>query len=359
MEILRNLWRYAMLVSRDHGKSIPRQAMEIARLRFGPGKIGLTEYYDFELFDDSLFSWNHRSHYIGHRYGHYLERLLNSQEWSAVAYDKIVNYQILARLNLPIPVPIATYNRFGRRIGNEPVFTDIDSLLHFIHRTRPYPFFIKPVHGYSGIGTLGIQSINHCTGEIELINGETTGTEILRREILHEPYGGMLLQGLLRPHSATVAIFGERLSGFRIVSLLTDAGPRIHTAIWKLARFRNITDNFEYGSRGNMQGFVDPQTGTLKRIIGSFWPKNQEIVNHPDTGRRMPGFTIPLWDRVRDVVLTATIHFPGIKIQNWDVALCDAGPVLLELNTNAGFELAQLASRKPFIDDDVEGFLPP
>jgi len=358
MNTLSNLWRYARLVSHIHGKSIPRQAAEILRLRFGPRRIGLTEYYEFELFDDALFNWNHRSHFIGHRYGSYLDRLLNADAWGAIAYDKIVNYQILSRLALPIPEPIATYNPFGRRIGNEPVLIDVDSLLQFIQRTKPYPFFIKPIHGYSGMASFGIRNIDSCTGTVELINGERIGLDVLTREILHEPHGGMLLQSLLRPHAAIAEVFGERLSGFRIVALLTDSGPRIHLAIWKLARHQNMTDNFSYGKYGNMQGWIDRDTGVLERVIMGFWPDNQEILDHPDTGRCMPGFRIPDWDKVRDAVLAAAVHFPGIKIQSWDVALCDRGPVLLELNTNANIEIPQLIGRKPFLDEHMDGLLP-
>jgi len=358
MNTLHNLWRYARLVSRNHGKSIPRQAAEITRLRFGPRKIGLTEYYEFELFDDALFNWNHRTHFIGHRYGSYLDRLLNSDSWGAIAYDKVVNYQILARLNLPIPESIATYSPQERRIGNEPVLTDIDSLLRFIQRTKPYPFFIKPIHGYSGVASFGIRNIDPCTRTVELINGESIGLDVLTREILHEPHGGMLLQSLLIPHPAIAEVFGERFSGFRIVVLLTESGPRIHLAIWKLARLHNMTDNFSYGKHGNMQGWIDRDTGILQRVIMGFWPDNREIVDHPDTGRPMLGFRIPHWDRVREVCLAAAVHFPGLKIQSWDVALCERGPVLVELNTNANVEIPQLIGRKPFLDEHVDALLP-
>jgi len=358
MNTLNNLWRYARLVSRTHGKSLPRQAAEILRLRFGPQRIGLTEYYEFELFDDSLFDTNHRNRFIGNRYGVYLDHVLNDAAWYATSHDKIVNYQILAHLGFRIPPPIATYNRFGRRIGNEPVLEDIDSLLLFLNRTKPYPFFIKPIHGYCGVASFGIQSIETCTRVVELINGESIPLDALTREILYEPHGGMLLQSVLRPPAAVAEVFGERLSTFRIVVLLTESGPMIHFVIWKLARYHNMTDNFSYGVNGNMQGWLDPDTGTLERVIKAFWPHNQEILDHPDTGGRMQGYVVPGWDQVRDAVLAAAVHFPGIKLQSWDVALCEEGPVLVELNTNGNVEIPQLIGRKPFLNSSARGILP-
>lgn len=337
---------------------MPRQVLEILRLRLGPRKIGLTEYYEFELFDDTLFNWNERSHFIGQRYGSYLDRLFNVEAWGAIAYDKIINYQILARLGFPIPDAIATYNPFGRRLGNEPAFTDVDSLLEFVRRVKPYPFFIKPVHGYSGIASFGIRNIDACKGTIDLINGEQIDLDTLAREMLRRQHGGMLLQALLEPSAAIAEVFGERLSCFRVVVLLTEAGPRIHLAIWKLARYHNMTDNFSYGRHGNMQGWIDGDSGTLERVIMGFWPDNQEILDHPDTGRPMRGFTIPGWDQVRELCVAAAAHFPGLKIQSWDVALCERGPVLVELNTNSNIDIPQLIGRKPFLDAHVDALLP-
>ena len=67
----------------------------------------------------------------------------------------------------------------------------------------------------------------------------------------------------------------------------------------------------------------------------------------------MKGFVIPKWDEVKEVCLSASVNFPGLRIQNWDVALCDRGPVLVELNTEADLEIPQFIGRIPFLNDQL------
>jgi len=354
MNTLRNLWRYAMVVSRSHGKSIPRQAAEIVRLGLGPRRISPIEYYELELFDDSLIHWNVTGHFAGHRSGTYLDRLLSREAWATIACDKVVHYQILSSLGLPIPHSIASYNRHGRRIGFEPVFGDVDSLLHFIGRTKPYPFFIKPVRGDSGVASFGIRSIDWSTETVVLIDGRSIRLDTLVREISQDANGGMLLQSLLTPHHEIVEVFGERLGALQIVTLLTDSGPRIHRVIWKLAGSR--TDQTHHGKSSKMQGWIDRDTGTLDRVIFGSWPDGQQILEHPDTGSLMRGFRIPHWDNVREIILAAAVHFPGLRIQSWEVALCEDGPVLLELSKGSRID-PQLVDRGRGSDRPTQSFL--
>ena len=44
--------------------------------------------------------------------------------------------------------------------------------------------------------------------------------------------------------------------------------------------------------------------------------------------------------------------FAGIRTQSWDVALTEAGPVILEVNFGGDLNLAQLATGKGVLDDE-------
>jgi hypothetical protein len=57
------------------------------------------------------------------------------------------------------------------------------------------------------------------------------------------------------------------------------------------------------------------------------------------------------------MALGAAVDFPGLKIQNWDVAFTDNGPVLVELNTESPMHIWQYASQKPFINKDLADML--
>ena len=55
--------------------------------------------------------------------------------------------------------------------------------------------------------------------------------------------------------------------------------------------------------------------------------------------------------------LAAAVHFPGLRLQHWDVAFCEGGPVLMELNTEADLGVPQYLGRTPFIDRTIREML--
>ena len=81
------------------------------------------------------------------------------------------------------------------------------------------------------------------------------------------------------------------------------------------------------------------------------------IEHHPTTGRRIVGFQLPDWERAVDLVKSATGNFPGLRLQNWDVALCPEGPVLLELNTESELGVPQAISGAGMMDQRLRDIL--
>lgn len=353
MNTFRHVLSYFSEASRQTGKSGLKLAMEIARLRFGPQRVGLTEYFELELFDDTLYDIGARRAFIGHRYSAILDRELNSGTWMAVAYDKILTSSILDYHGFPTPPTVATFSKIGRRLKGEAVLTSIDDFLSFIECRRPFPFFIKPIHGYSGVAAYGVKAIDVAAGSVTLMNEQTISLDRLVKDVENDLHEGMLLQEILKPHREIRAVFGDTLGTFRVIVLLKGTSPKLHMAFWKIVKKGNMVDNFSYGLTGNMLGWINRESGVLERVIGGFWPNNKEVINNPETGLRMQGFAIPGWKAVKEICLGAAVHFPGIRLQSWDVALCDDGPILMELNTGADLQIPQVVGRVPFLSPDI------
>ncbi len=55
--------------------------------------------------------------------------------------------------------------------------------------------------------------------------------------------------------------------------------------------------------------------------------------------------------------MAAAVHFPGLRLQHWDIAFCHSGPVLMELNTEADLGVPQYLGRTPFIDHTIRAML--
>jgi hypothetical protein len=128
-------------------------------------------------------------------------------------------------------------------------------------------------------------------------------------------------------------------------------------AFWKIARARNITDNFCMGETGNLLAAIDKDTGAIQRVVTGLWPQGQEVTHHPDTLQPFNGFTLPDWPNAIDMCLAASHHFPGLRLQHWDIAFCRQGPVLMELNTEADLGVPQFLGRTPFVNERITDML--
>jgi len=111
------------------------------------------------------------------------------------------------------------------------------------------------------------------------------------------------------------------------------------------------SDNFEHGASGNLLGAVDVATGKVLRVIAGTGRKQTTNPGHPRTGRGIVGFQIPYWGDLLALVENAQKAFPGFICPGWDIALCEDGPKVLEVNFFGDIDLSQHAYRVGFLDE--------
>lgn len=328
------------------GKPIRRQLMEAFRLRVGEHRIGLSEYFEYGIWHAAVTP-SLRDEFIGWRDSSALDRRLNTNGSRVLANDKLLNYLVLQALGYPIPQPVATYSTSGRFIGGERRLRTIDDVEAFLAEDV-YPFYVKPISAGYGRDVLGVAA--YQGDRLLLLDGSTITRADFLTPFHRLPYGGMLFQRPLHAHPAVVALTGtDAISCIRFICLVTPAGPAIHTAFWKITTGRNMVDNFSHGDFGNCLGAIDLDTGTVVRAIARTGPGGL-VEHHPTTGKAMTGFVLPDWSRAKELVLSASAHFPGLRLQNWDVALCPDGPVLVELNTESELGVPQAISGRGLMD---------
>jgi hypothetical protein len=162
---------------------------------------------------------------------------------------------------------------------------------------------------------------------------------------------GWVLQEALRAHREIAALCGDKISGVRVHTFLSPRGPRIHRAIWKINVGTKDSDNFHHGASGNMLAALHVEDGSAVRIVSGIGPDQKVNPPHPVTGKALLGFRLPQWKRIREVVLDASTNFPGLLCQGWDVAVCDDGPRLLEVNAIGDIDLSQHSHACGFLDE--------
>ena len=358
MSKISKLIGYASKVKAQTGKSIPSQLMEIKRLHRSGLRLGIEEYYELEIFNDQLYEDRRKADCVGWRASAAMDAHLNHSYWRAIANDKLLNYALLQHYGFPIPDTIAIFSPEGRHIGGEVRLRTESELATFITHSLQYPVFVKPISGSYGRGTHLFTAFDPSTASLIDSRGERTHLSDFITSCTNPYYHGMLFQKCLQPHSEVRAMTGDTTSCVRVIVVNVENQPRVHMTFWKIARARNITDNFCMGETGNLLACINKANGKIENVISGLWPTGSKIPQHPDTGQQLEGRTLPDWAEAMKICLSAAIHFPGLRLQNWDVALCEQGPVLMELNTESDLAIPQYLSRTPFIDDSIRTLLP-
>lgn len=321
------------------GRSTAAQIADIIALRRGPGRLAPDEYYQYRLFDTQRFNKEQRRAFLGRQLEYDLWELLGCWAWHAIANDKLVAQNYLESLNLPLPRLYGAYHPV-RRLGHVPVLADAPSLGSFLRESIPYPFVAKPVLGMWGKNVYAVTALDRERDELTLSNGQRLTVEEFVSAL--EPgfgRGGYLFQERLKPHPEIAALCGERICSVRVVTIL-DPRPVVISTLWKVATGTAMADNF--WEAGNLVAPVDADTGRVGQTFTGMGLQRVDISEHPDTGRTLVGATLPDWPRVLELCREGTASLTGLKMQAWDVALTDRGPVLLEVNIIGGLRLPQL-----------------
>jgi hypothetical protein len=325
---------------------------EIARLRFSRGGMSATEYFEFRLYEDDL-PFDEKRAFVGKHGQRVLDELTADEFSMFLAYDKLTMSMLLRGLGLPIPSPLALYCGWARSCPF-PVLQGAAQLTRFLEKCQDYPIYLKPCHGHYGRGNASLTGFSD--GGVVLGDGTRVPVDEFVGSLRDRSGLGWLIQKTLLPHREIVERCGRKISGVRFYALLSARGPVIHRAVWKINVGKRDADNFDHGTSGNLLGAIDLATGTITRVVGGLGATQVQNPVHPVTGRPLVDVVLPEWERARSVVLRGTAAFPGFISQGWDVALCDEGPVLMEVNV-PNVDISQLSYRKGFLDDACMGYL--
>lgn len=189
-----------------------------------------------------------------------------------------------------------------------------------------------------------------CSGSrgagISLLRRENTDAAAFRAE-----YGGKdyLLEAPIVQHPALAAVNPGSVNTVRFIAArhgdhVCPVGAGLRTG-----GGGEVVDNFHHGGTAYP---LDLETGivTARGIDLDGHP----ILRHPVTGHIMPGFQVPHWDAVLDMIRRAAVLVPHIGYVGWDVAVTEDGPELIEGNINyPGNTIIQLdgpGARKRLVD---------
>lgn len=314
-----------------------------ARLKYGIGPL------PFSLFQLASVPETRWKDYIIKKTTVDLQLLsVNAESGRAITGNKLRMYQYCRDVGLPtIPVLCSVGNLRDAGNGYVEHVTSPERFQSLL-ASAPARLFAKPVHGSHGTGAF-IVTRDHVGFGFAGRRG-TAGELLAYIEENCGPRNGFILQPQVRPHPGLGPVTSaDGLPTARLVTTMYPDGPRLLFACFKIPTGTSIVDNFHDGLGGNLLAAIDLETGTLSPARGSArrdWPLLVQVDVHPDTGQRIAGLRLPLWEELREVALRAQRSLPELKTIGWDMAISPDGVLVVEANYKYDMHILQMASQR-------------
>jgi len=319
------------------GASYKHIVCDLARMRFRKATLDREDYFHFRLYKRLRFEPEALDWYVGQSKMHMVSAALNDRTQVTAGWDKIVFDRIMRSAGLPV-APLKRYfvpMRHGS--GTRTDLSTIEELVAFLRDPKNYPLFMKAACSQAGLHTLKFDQYRPANDMLLAANGEhLTVDEFVEQKIrkhvrFYEPGNGWLIQEAMKQHSALTDYSGtDTVSCIRLMVLLRNGKPSLAGSFLKIASPGEMTDHFRQGTSMNRSAAIDENSGKLSAIVESLWPEQAQASRH------VPDFKIPFWNEALDVAFAGSRLFPGMRLQHWDIAITESGPVPLEVNDLGG-----------------------
>lgn len=226
-----------------------------------------------------------------------------------------------------------TYNRFQPFYKREVVEIsgekDREAFMSFVDRHRS--IVIKPIVSSRGNGVRVLELTPDKAGQV------CTG-------LLEENEKGFIVEEKIVQDEQMAIFNNTSVNTVRCPTVITENGTVVpFNPILRMGRKGSVIDN---GAAGGILASIDPETGIVY-TAGKDEFGNTFIV-HPDSGIPIPGFKIPEWESLLQIVRQAAQVVPTTRYVGWDMAFSDRGWVIIEGNHYGQFSVLQIPARKGF-----------
>ncbi len=344
-------------VQAEHGVSAARQLWEIARLGRGRSKLQPTEYYSSGLYRRSM-SWQEKTCYLGEASNYSFNYALQPRDLSthrSMMHDKIFAAFVLQAMGYPTSNTLAVYG-IDKRYGAFPQIGSREGLIAALANPPESGLFGKPVFSFQGIGSVSIIE-REASGDLRLFDEQRTSPEALADEIMQKFPDGYILQERIHMHADLVAAMGGAVGSLRICTIHSESGPEVLYSVLRLPA-KNTSIDCGYIA-GTGVALIDTISGEVLRSSRDTFPYGGSSQSGSDASTQLVGKTLPTYDAAVELVLSAHRAFPDHGILGWDVVLTPQGPLINEINTNAGHPLWQRAADRGFLNRDHVARLAP
>jgi hypothetical protein len=342
-------------ITAKYGKTYQRLLLDLAKASFGPGRLSYEEYLGLRLFDDTWLAGADPSEFVGLDAERRIWMTANSNsEWWGPMRNKLAITTLLGGYGFPVIPTLALYSD-GLCMRNAPVFRDPNALAAFLRACPDYPLFGKPMDSQRSLGSIGLEAYEACTDSLRCGQDRKIPVATFAAAVAQHYAGGYIFQRRIAPHAGVHAVAGDRLATVRVITILSDTGPEVLRALWKIPAGTNVADNF--WRSGNLLATLDLTCGRVVRVVRGTGLGEEEVTHHPDTGAELVGIEVPNWRDIFRLALDAASTLGEVRLIGWDIAAVEAGALIVEPNFTPDLIMAQIADRRGMLDARFNTFL--
>ncbi len=207
----------------------------------------------------------------------------------------------------------------------------LNDLIKFLSNNEEV--IVKPSDGLGGANVTKIKTKN------------IKNIDLFYNDLVKNNY---LVEEVVKQHKSLAEMAKNSVNTIRIMTANINNNPKILFATLRVGNGKNHVDNFH---QGGMASLVNIETGIL--TTDAVDKDLNKYKYHPLTKREFKGYKIPYFKEAKELVLEASKVVPEIKVVGWDVAITPTGPLIIEGNRRAGFDIVQVVSgigRKDIIE---------
>ncbi len=271
----------------------------------------------------------------------YLDELI----WHPIIHNKWLTANYYPKKGISMPETYGLFHKvYGATVCGEKFCcgNDLDSLVRKMNLEQ---IAIKHIGG--GVGS-NVLIIDHIDKSGKSFTYKTVANEVLDHndieEFLNRTDGGLkgyLVEEKLNLHPEIQAITGGGLSSIRLETL--QDGQNVNKVQFAFIRLGMPGEATDHSTRKGIYAALDVNTGIIKKGVDITRPiHDQQISNHPATGKMFEGVLIPGWTEIKELALKSAALSPGLRRVGWDVVPTLNGPRLLEGNVGGHILIDQL-----------------
>lgn len=277
-----------------------------AKRRFAEEKTGHGSFQDYR----KAFI-RHRVSYTEYMHGYEFWRLSEAERSEFVSqremwcvYRKMISPEIRALFKDKVRF-LTRYSEFVHRRwlwAPDASFSDFcDLVLH-------HDCIAKPLAGCQGKGV------------VKFSKGEIADIAALYEKCKTEK---VLVEECIRACDELAEFHPSSLNTIRVVTISDGHGKcKVLGALLRMGAGGSIIDNTH---AGGVFSPIDVETGVL--MTDGINSSGEHFECHPDSGKKIKGFTIPFWEDILDVCKRATSVSPDTIFAGWDICVLPDGTV--------------------------------